>query len=616
MKKKIILILSALLIFMPFCIANAEDFITFSEISIDTAADAVENSLVLPAEKNGKSITWVSDNHNVLLDNGEVIRPYPNDVENVHLTAYIEDNEPVTFNITVKAFGSKQEIVEDAAMRLSFPDISADSMYSIENDLSLPSVGANNTGIIWESDNPSLIAIEPDASGYIGEVNTTYFGTGKYGVVLRAKIYYEDAFFEKLFYVFVKEDEIGYDTLPLIATVRDSFINDFLRYNNVFAIKNNLIIPQIDGVTIEYSSDMPNVIDAEGKVFRDTNYEKSPEFTVIFKKGYERTMAIFPLTVTAYSTDELSDIPEQDVKDIIATLMRENSLHALMSNITLKTSGDRGSTVTWTSSDTSVIDNTGVITRAEETKTATLTVTAVFKGHTYSETITVNVKGQNSDSGGSGGGTPIGPNTGGVVAGGEPTVDIPVIPPSENPDNEYDDPAWRFSDVPPSHWAYEFIMDLANRSIVDGYDDGTYKPENKVKREEFVKMLLYTAERFEGGYTSSFTDVIYGAWYYDFVACAENLKIVNGIDETTFGVGANVSRQDAAVMICRAFDIATEDRTSYLKYNDSTDIADYAQGAVSALTDMGILEGDDDNKLNPRSHASRAEIAKLLSMIK
>ncbi len=59
-----------------------------------------------------------------------------------------------------------------------------------------------------------------------------------------------------------------------------------------------------------------------------------------------------------------------------------------------------------------------------------------------------------------------------------------------------------FSDVPQTHWAYTYINELSDKGIINGYQDGTYKPEKNVTRGEFFKLIMtsaYGEEAFEDG---------------------------------------------------------------------------------------------------------------------
>ena len=88
-----------------------------------------------------------------------------------------------------------------------------------------------------------------------------------------------------------------------------------------------------------------------------------------------------------------------------------------------------------------------------------------------------------------------------------------------------------------------------------------------------------------------------------------------GVDDTHFGVGQKISRQDLCVMAYRtlnACDVEIPETTEEVEFRDKTEIADYARDAVAALQKAGVINGDDDRHFNPQQTATRAEAAKII----
>lgn len=593
-------IISSVLLLICMCLGigcvHAAD-IEFSDISIDLESSVIHN-LVLPEEWEGSGVTWTTDGVYIEAD-GTVNRPYPDD-EIVPLIAEYGGNTK-TFTVTVKAFESKKEIVETAALYLSFSDISTDDSNSVTNDLYLPGEGLYGTQIIWSSSNPALLDITSDSSGnYIGKVSPTFFGSGNYGVRLSAIFYYENEFFEKFFYLNVAEEASGFVLPEDMINVRNLYREEFLKHNDIFDTRSDLILPDIatDIEIICLSDDTESITD-DGIVTRDKNSDKKVDFNVIFRDGYISTSLRIPIVVTAYSNDELEDIPKEDVKNLIAEITRKNSINALMNNISLKTTGVNGSTIVWTSSNPAAITNSGVVTRGSEDLKVTLTATAEFKGYTYSESFDMIVKSNSTST-----------VTGNVpMSGGSPGISAPVTPVTP-PVAE----VIYFKDISSDHWAYESVMNLVEKQVVSGYDDNTFQPNNHVTREEFIKMLLLATDNYSSGYTSEFSDVAKDSWYYTYVSCAYEKEIVQGVAKDLFGSGVRISRQDAAVMICRALGIEAE-TVNETAFPDFENISAYAQKAVYTLYEMGVIDGDDEGYFNPKNHITRAEVSKILSLV-
>lgn len=223
--------------------------------------------------------------------------------------------------------------------------------------------------------------------------------------------------------------------------------------------------------------------------------------------------------------------------------------------------------------------------------------------------------GGNGGNGGNGGRG--GNSSGNSISSGFGTSGGAVNTPVQKNDTVY----MPFDDLDTVTWAYEAISALADAKIIAGKSDTKFAPRDKIKREEFVKMIVSTLGEDPSQYIDTFKDVHENAWYAGYVLKAYQLNIVNGIGNDLFGSGANITRQDMAAIIYNAITrkgINLE--TQELVFSDKDLISDYAKRAVSALTKAGIINGLDDNTFNPAGDATRAEAAKMIygmySMIK
>ncbi|MDP4270641.1 MAG: S-layer homology domain-containing protein [Bacteroidota bacterium] len=164
-----------------------------------------------------------------------------------------------------------------------------------------------------------------------------------------------------------------------------------------------------------------------------------------------------------------------------------------------------------------------------------------------------------------------------------------------------------------NHWANEAVSYIANKGIIKGYDDGTFKPDATVNRGDFTLMLM---RAFAGGKigTGTFSDVDSNAYYANAVATAKDLGIATGWSGA-FNPTANVTRQDMFVLFARtlrAFNLLDEKADlSKVTFSDSGSIADYAQNDILLLAANGYINGT-DGKINPAGTATRAETAQML----
>lgn len=186
------------------------------------------------------------------------------------------------------------------------------------------------------------------------------------------------------------------------------------------------------------------------------------------------------------------------------------------------------------------------------------------------------------------------------------------------PVNDFDEPTKtteKFSDINECLWAKDAIEKLAEEGYINGYDDGTYKPNNSVTREEFTKMLMSLLGYHETEEEAKvvLSDIDENAWYAKFLIMALNRGIVNGMDDNTFGVGRTITRQDMCVMLSRALkarDITIKNKYDKVKFSDP--ISDYAEEAVVELQRYGLVNGVGDNLFDAYGNVTRAMAAKVL----
>ena len=107
-----------------------------------------------------------------------------------------------------------------------------------------------------------------------------------------------------------------------------------------------------------------------------------------------------------------------------------------------------------------------------------------------------------------------------------------------------------------------------------------------------------------------FTDIAQDAWYAQYIKEAVSGGLINGISETLFGTGLEISRQDMALIIYRALGTSIKSDKS-ADFADMNTVSDYAYEAVNALYSAGLLSGDGTN-VNPQAKATRAMASKMV----
>jgi len=172
-----------------------------------------------------------------------------------------------------------------------------------------------------------------------------------------------------------------------------------------------------------------------------------------------------------------------------------------------------------------------------------------------------------------------------------------------------------FTDVTTTYWAHDEIMYLSQNGIAVGYADGTFRPEGKVTREEFAKMIVVAKGlALVKPATPTFSDVPATRWSYGYVEAAAKAGYINGIGGGKFGPAAEIKRQDMAVLLVRAAgkeQVAASAPVKAVFSNDESKVGAYALAALSYAVSPAaqFLVWDIKRNINPVNSATRADCA-------
>ncbi|MBE7015506.1 MAG: S-layer homology domain-containing protein [Ruminococcaceae bacterium] len=210
--------------------------------------------------------------------------------------------------------------------------------------------------------------------------------------------------------------------------------------------------------------------------------------------------------------------------------------------------------------------------------------------------------------GGASGGSGSGSGGGSVTDSGN---NIGVAPPGGNA--HVSTLNIKFEDLNSVQWAYSAISELYERKIISGKSETRFAPNDKVKREEYAKMMVDMAGIEIDGSVNAFSDVMNDAWYKGYVNTAFKNGFCNGIGNGRFGTGMEISRQDMCVMAYNVIKkLGHEIPSAELTFEDSAEFGEYAKASVAALNKAGIVSGVGGNKFNPTGSATRAEAAVII----
>ena len=170
-----------------------------------------------------------------------------------------------------------------------------------------------------------------------------------------------------------------------------------------------------------------------------------------------------------------------------------------------------------------------------------------------------------------------------------------------------------FSDLGDFSWAREAIQELALSGAVSGKGAGLFAPGDSVTREEFVKIVVSVMRLdITAAQEHSFEDVT-NDWSRGYIAAAVNAGIINGVSDTSFAPGDNITREQGAAVLHRALTYMSKVLpVGVAEFDDDGDISDWAKESVYGLRSAGIISGKDNNSFAPLDFMNRAEAAKMI----
>lgn len=166
-----------------------------------------------------------------------------------------------------------------------------------------------------------------------------------------------------------------------------------------------------------------------------------------------------------------------------------------------------------------------------------------------------------------------------------------------------------FTDISSGHWAKSAIEQAVERGIVTGYTNGTFQPDKRVTRAEFVTMIARALNLTGSGDSHTFADqASIPAWAQDAVTQAASIGLTQGYADGTFRPNQQITRLELIVLIVRASGIEL-DPSATVSFADADQIPAWARPYVAAAVQAGYAKGVGGNRFAPASIASRAEAA-------
>lgn len=192
----------------------------------------------------------------------------------------------------------------------------------------------------------------------------------------------------------------------------------------------------------------------------------------------------------------------------------------------------------------------------------------------------------------------------GEIRSGGVTVDVTFIPED-----------WPFVDVTEDKWYYDAVAYVYQQGIMVGMSETTFEPNTTVNRAQVVQMLYNLEGQPQVSGDSGFSDIWDGQWYAKAVAWASANDVVAGYEDGTFRPTRAVTREEFAQILYnyakfKGYDLSAS--ADLGKFPDSGQVSSWAETALGWANGNGLINGHDDDRLDPKGSTIRAQAASIL----
>ena len=168
-----------------------------------------------------------------------------------------------------------------------------------------------------------------------------------------------------------------------------------------------------------------------------------------------------------------------------------------------------------------------------------------------------------------------------------------------------------YTDLNMGEWYHDGIHYCLDEGLMDGVDAGMFAPNATTSRAMIVTILWRLQGSPEAEVEETFTDVSPDAWYAKAIAWAVAEGVADGYGEGLFGPNDAITREQLAAMLWR-YAARPESEGGLSAFADGAEVSVWAQQAMSWAVSLGLINGVDSDRLDPKGQATRAQTATIL----
>lgn len=179
-------------------------------------------------------------------------------------------------------------------------------------------------------------------------------------------------------------------------------------------------------------------------------------------------------------------------------------------------------------------------------------------------------------------------------------------------------PSTKYKDVDQNAWYVPYVDFAISAGIMNGTSNNSFSPDSQVTRAQLVQVLYAMENKPAIATTKKYSDIKEGQWYSAAVSWASAYNIAAGFEDGTFKPDRSVTRQDMAVMMyafAKYKGIETVTSASVDSFADRGMISNYALRAMKWAVGKKYMSGMGNNMLAPRGTTTRAQLATVMKAV-
>jgi hypothetical protein len=162
-----------------------------------------------------------------------------------------------------------------------------------------------------------------------------------------------------------------------------------------------------------------------------------------------------------------------------------------------------------------------------------------------------------------------------------------------------------FKDIDNQSWSFSDISAATKLRIINGFEDGSFKPNDSVTRAEFTAMVVRAFGLSQGKDITNLND-IKDSWAKTDIEILASNGIISGYAGNSYQPGRNISRAEMITILSRIINLKELKSQSSKTFSDVNQNY-WAKDTIEDATSAGIIQGSDTNAFSPDNQATRAE---------